>query len=299
MDRLGDASYRGGGLNPPRTNTAFRIALRLCAIATGLTFRTQALAHGTSHELIEAATRAIAEKPDDAAPYLRRAQFHLEHGDSAACLLDLAEAERRQTQDLGAGLIRGRALAAGGRFAEAKVTLDVFLAAHPDHAAALMQRARALGALERKAEAAEDFVRAMSLTPQPEPDHVFELADFLCRANREADALAAIDLGLKATPGVPSLIERAVKIEIARGNFDGALRRTGDAIEMAKVKEPLMARRAALLAQAGRIAESVAAWRELHARLAALPQVERGSHAMSSLAVRTQHALAALTETQP
>ena len=158
MDRLGDASYRGGGLNPPRTNTAFRIALRLCAIATGLTFRTQALAHGTSHELIEAATRAIAEKPDDAAPYLRRAQFHLEHGDSAACLLDLAEAERRQTQDLGAGLIRGRALAAGGRFAEAKVTLDVFLAAHPDHAAALMQRARALGALERKAEAAEDFV---------------------------------------------------------------------------------------------------------------------------------------------
>ena len=299
MDRRGDASYRHGGLNPPKTNTAFRIALRLCVVATGLLLGTRALAHGTSHERIEAATRAIAEKPDDGAPYLRRAQLHLEHGDCEACLLDLAEAERRQTQDIGAGLLRGRALAAGGRFAEAKVTLDVFLAAHPEHAVALMQRARALGALERKAEAAEDFVRAMSLTPQPEPDQVFELADFLCRANREADALVAIDRALKATPGVPSLVERAVKIEIARGNFDGALRRTAEAIEMVKVKEPLMARRASLLAQAGRIAESVAAWRELHARLAAMPQVERGSHAMASLAVRTRHALAALSGAQP
>ena len=258
-----------------------------------------ALAHGTAHELIEAASRAITEKPDAAAPYLRRAALHLEHGDCHACLLDVAEAERRQTLDIGAGLLRGRALAAGGRFAEAKVTLDVFLSAHPDHAAALMARARALGALERKTEAADDFVRAMALTPQPEPDHVFELADFLCRANREADALAAIDRALKATPGVPSLVERAVKIEITRGNFDGALRRIGEAMESVKVKEPLMARRAALFAQAGRIADSIGAWRELQVRLAAMPQAERDSHAMSSLAVRTRHALAALTGAQP
>ena len=258
-----------------------------------------AFAHGTAHELIETATRAIAEKPDDAAPYLRRAALHLEHGDCNACLLDVAEAERRQTQDIGAGLLRGRALAARGRFAEAKAVLDIFLAAHPDHAAALMQRARALGALERKAEAAEDFMRAMALTPQPEPDHVFELADFLCRANREADALAAIDRALKATPGVPSLVERAVKIETGLGNFDGAVRRIGEAMQAAKVKEPLMARRAGLLAQAGRIAESVAAWRELQARFAAMPQAARDSHAMSTLAVRAHHALAALTGARP
>jgi tetratricopeptide (TPR) repeat protein len=258
-----------------------------------------ALAHGTSHELIEAASLAIAEKPEDAARYLRRAQLHLEHGDCNACLLDLADAERRQTEDLGAGLLRGRALAAGGRFAEAKVTLDIFLAAHPDHAAALMQRARALGALERNAEAAEDFVRAMALTPHPEPDHVFELADLLCRAGRHADALAAIDRALKATPGVPSLVERAVKIETACGNFDGAVRRIADAMQSVDVKEPLMARRATLLAQAGRIAESVAAWRELQLRIAAMPEAARDSHAMSSLALRTRHALAALSEAQP
>ena len=258
-----------------------------------------ALAHGTGHERIETATRAIAEQPEDAAPYLRRAALHLEHGDCNACLLDVAEAERRQTQDIGAGLLRGRALAAGGRFAEAKAVLDDFLATHPAHAAALMQRARAFGALERKTEAADDFVRAMALTPQPEPDHVFELADFLCRANREADALAAIDRALKATPGVPSLVERAVKIEITRGNFDGALRRIGEAMESVMVKEPLMARRASLLAQAGRIADSIVAWRELQGRLAAMPEAQRGSHAMSSLAVRTRHALAALSGAQP
>lgn len=259
----------------------------------------EVLAHGTSHELIEAATRAIAEKPGDAALYLRRATLHLEHGDLKDCLSDVDEAERRQTQDLGAALVRARALAAGGRFEEAKSALDRFINTRPEHATALMERARVLGALEQKYEAADDFVRAMSHVPQPEPDHVFELVSFLCRAGREADALAAIDKALKATPGLASLIERAVRIETALGNYDGALRRIGGAMQTVKVKEPLMARRAGLLAQAGRISESIAVWRELQMRLAAMPESERGSHAMSSLAVRTRQALAALSGAQP
>ena len=90
-----------------------------------------------------------------------------------------------------------------------------------------------------------------------------------------------------------------MRIETGLGNYDGALRRIGDAMQTAKVKEPLMARRAGLLAQAGRISESIAAWRELQARVAAMPEAERGSHAMSSLAVRTRQALAALSSAQP
>lgn len=299
MDNDGETPYRGSGLNPRRTRTLFHVASLLCAAIVSLLPGASALAHGTSHERIEAATRALAEKPGDAALYLQRANLHLEHGDLKACLLDVDEAERRQAQDIGAGLLRARAFAACGRFADAKAVLDVFLKTHPDHAAALMQRARALGALERNAEAADDFVRAMSLMSQPEPDHVFEVADLLCRAGRAPEALAAIDRALKATPGVPSFVERAVKIETVLGNYEGALRRIGEAMQGAQVKEPLMARRAALLAQAGRIADSIAAWRELQARLAAMPPAERDSHAMSTLAVRIRRALAALSGAQP
>ena len=261
--------------------------------------RAEIFAHGTSHEMIESVSREIASRPDDAPPYLRRANLHLEHGDWRACLIDADEAERRQMQDLGADFVRARAQAAGGFFAEAMVSLDKFLSAHPQHAVAIMERARVFGALGKKAEAAEEFVRAMSHVSQPEPDQVFELAALLCAAGREADALAAIDRALKMTPGVPSLLECGVKIEMGLGNFDGALRRIAEAISVATIREPLMARRAAVLAQAGRIAESLEAWRELQARIAALPAAQRESHAMSSLSERARHAIGALTALHP
>ncbi len=256
-------------------------------------------AHGTSHEVIEAVSREITARPDEASLYLRRAFLHLEHGDWHACLLDTDEAERRQTADLGVGVIRGRALAAGGQFVEAKAVLDAFVVAHPAHAAGLMERARVRGALGQKAEAADDFVRAMAHTPQPEPDHVFELAGFLCRAGREPDAVAAIDSALTTAPAQPALVERAVQIEAELGHFDAALRRLDGAMRVVKMKEPLLAKRAALLAQAGRIRESMAAWRELQARVASLPEAERDSHAMSALAEQTRHALAALGNFRP
>lgn len=273
----------------PRRFHRFRRAAFLLALLPGILH-----GHGTSHELIEAASRQIAAQPDNAALYLRRAALHLEHGDWLACLRDADEAERRQTDDLGVGLLRGRALAASGQYAEAKVVLDSFVAEHPTHAAGWMERARVRGALGMKAEAADDFTRGLSLVPQPEPDHVFELAAFLCRAGREEKAIATLDAALRSTPGQPALLERAVQIETGLGHFDAALRRLDRAIGSAAVKEPLMARRAAVLAQAGRIRESASAWRELHASLAALPPAERGSHAMSVLARQTRDALTAL-----
>ena len=291
--------YRENVLIAHKTNHRRVIVSLLCATAVAALHRPEVFAHGTSHELIEAATREIASRPDDAPLYLRRANLHLEHGDWCACLLDVDEAERRQTQDLGAALVRARAQAAGGFFTDANASLDKFLAVHPAHAAAIIQRARVFGALGKKAEAAEEFVRAMSHVSQPEPDQVFELAALLCAAGREADAVAAIDRALKMTPGVPSLVECGVKIEMGLGHFDAALRRIEEAIRATRIKEPLMARRAAVLAQAGRIGESLAAWRELHARLAVLPAAERDSHAMSALSQRTRHAIGALTALHP
>lgn len=291
--------YRENVLIPRKTNSRRVLVFLLCAAVQALLQRAETFAHGTSHEMIDSATRAISSCPGDASLYLRRAVLHLEHGDWRACLLDVDEVERLQTREVDAGFVRARALAAGGNFPEAMAVLDKFLAAHPAHAAALMERARLFGALGRRAEAAEEFTRAMSHVPQPEPDQVFELAALLCTAGREADALRAIDRALEATPGVPSLVECGVKIEMGLGHFDAALRRIEEAIRAAGVKEPLMARRASVLAQAGRTGESVAAWRELQARLAALPAAECGSHAMSSLLERTRHAIGALTSLHP
>ncbi len=279
--------------------TPFRIVAPLLVAAIVALLPAVLHAHGTSHELIDAVTREIAARPDDAALYLRRAFLHLEHGDWHACLLDADEAERRQKEDIGVGLMRGRALAAGGRYAEAKVVLDGFVASHPGHPNALMERARVQAALGQPADAANDFVLAISHVARPEPDQVFELADFLQRAGRPNDALAAINTALKLTPGLPALLERAVQIEMECGRPDAALRRVDEAIRAAKIKEPLLAKRAALLARAGRIQDSTAAWKELQARIAAMPALERASHAMSRLLEQSRHAVESLASLPP
>ncbi len=291
--------YGACAVIPLKTRQRCRIGLFLCVTLAFELHRSEVLAHGTSHELIESASRKIALRPEDASLYLRRAVLHLDHGDWLACLLDVDEAELRQVRDTGAGLVRARALSVGSRFEEAKAVLEKFLAAHPDHAPAMMEHARVLRALGRKEDAAKEFGRAMSRVPQPEPDQVFELAALLCAVGREAEALAAIDRAMKATPGVPSFVECAVKIEMDARNFDGALRRLDEAIRAVRIKEPLMGRRAAVLAQAGRFPESISAWRELQARLSALPDAERGSHSMASLLERTRHAIGALTSLHP
>lgn len=299
LDKALHGPYLVRSVNPPKTGYRHGGVLGLCATVVSLMLDASAFAHGTSHELIEAASREIAARPDDASLYLRRAFFYLEHGDWNACLLDVNAAERLQPQDPGAGLLRGRALAAGGRFGEAKAVLDGLLASHPDNAAALMQRARVLAALGQKAEAADEFARAMSHMPQPEPDHVFELVFFLCNAGRETDALAAIDKALVRMRGLQSLVDRAAEIEMKLGRHDAALHRLDDAIQTARIKEPLLAKRATLLARAGRTRDSIDEWKALQERILAMPPLERGSLAMSRLLEQARHASGALANRLP
>ena len=77
-------------------------------------------------------------------------------------------------------------------------------------------------------------------------------------------------------------------------NFEAALRRVEEARQGAPRPEPWMARRATVLAQAGRIEESRAAWKALAKHLESLPDQERTSHAMSRLAEEARQALAKL-----
>jgi hypothetical protein len=60
-----------------------------------------------------------------------------------------------------------------------------------------------------------------------------------------------------------------------------------------------MARRASILAQAGLLEDSRAAWTQLRDHLLALPNLERGSHSMSMLLEQAQQALESLEHTTP
>jgi hypothetical protein len=94
---------------------------------------------------------------------------------------------------------------------------------------------------------------------------------------------------------IPALVLRALDLEIASKNFDAALRLIEECRQTAPRPEPWMARRAAVLAQAGRLEESRAAWTGLAEHLDSLPEQERTSYGMTKLRDEARHALGSAT----
>lgn len=252
---------------------------RLIAIYLGLAV-VMAHAHEAEEETIARVTAKIRLHPDSGELYVHRATLHLERRDWQACLIDLERGERLHQRDL--SLLQARALVIGKHLAHAVAVLQP-LSSDP---AALMVRARAQAALTNARAAADDFECAIRLMPQPEPDHFIECAELLCRANRRNEALAL----LNRAPQTPVIVERAMKLETP----GDALKRLNALIVASAIKEPLLAKKAVLLAQCGRETESVAVWQMITQRIAAMPEQARGSHAMSKLMIQTQQALAAL-----
>jgi hypothetical protein len=82
-------------------------------------------------------------------------------------------------------------------------------------------------------------------------------------------------------------------LQLAAKDYDGALSRIDTMQKSAPRPEPWMAKRAELLADAGRVEESRAAWQALLTHLSTLPNLERGSHSMSILSEKAHLALAA------
>lgn len=248
-------------------------------------------AHGTHGQLIEVVNRKLESSPTDANLWYQRGFLNLEHEDAAQAIEDLEKAERLAPGKLPTFWLKGRALELSGKFPEARAALDVHLLRCPDHAAGYASRARVLVKLGARDEALADYRTALVKSPDAEPDLVHEAAVALNVSGHCDEALQVLDAGLKRLGQIPSLTLEALEIEVKAGRYDSALARVETLQKSAPRAEPWMAKRAELLGQAGRLEESRAAWQALVAHLANLPNLERGSHAMSLLAEQACHAL--------
>ena len=81
-----------------------------------------------------------------------------------------------------------------------------------------------------------------------------------------ADLQEILGQGIAKLGMIPSLALRAMDLEIATGQFESALSRIGVLQKTAPRPEPWMAKRAAVLTQAGQLAEARVAWEALLAR---------------------------------
>lgn len=278
------------------TNSLILSSVSACLVAGWLASGV-ALAHGDIHERIESLSKQIAASPQNARLHAQRAELCRQHEDWQGALAD-CDLAKRLDPSLELDLLRSRTLLESGQAAMALPLLDGFLGRHPQHPQALACRARAETKLGQHLAAIADFREALKLTPIPEPDLVLECGDALVAQKCEKEAVQVLAVGIDKLGPIPSLVIRAMTLEIATKDFEAALTRVETMQQSAPRPEPWMAKRAAILALAGRIQDSRAAWQRLLEHLAALPNLERGSHAMSKLAAEAKQALTAL-DSQP
>ena len=253
-------------------------------------------AHGTHGQLMEVVNRKLESAPTDANLWYQRGFLNLEHEDAAQAIEDLEKAESLAPGKLHTLYLKGQALQLSGKLPDARATLDTHLLRFPDHAPGYISRARVLVKLGAQEEALSDYRTALAKSPNAEPDLVHEAAATLETNGHRDEALQVLDAGLKRLGQIPSLTLKALEIEVKAGRYDSALARVEALQKSAPRAEPWMAKRAELLGQAGRLEESHAAWKLLVVHLANLPNLERGSHAMSLLAEHARLALRSATK---
>ena len=268
----------------------FRIALAAVAFAAA----TGAHGHGALQQQIDNATAALTRDPANVELYLRRGELHRVHEDPDAALADFDRAAALAPAEDAIDFLRGRALQEAGRAAAAKIALDRFLARHPNHADALIVRARAMRALAAHGAAVSDFSRAIEWMPRPDPDIYLERARVELARNDPDRALAGIDAGIGRIGDIASLQTFALDIELQQGRVDAALARLDRIARQSQRRETWLARRGEILAQAGRTQEARAAYESALGALGALPARARWTPAMVGLEVRVRSALIAL-----
>lgn len=251
--------------------------------------------HGSHDDRVKYLTEVVEDDPADVTARHELARACLEHGDweSALAELDRADAMIPSGSSVDFSVTRARALVTGGRNDEARRVLDSFLEKSPDHAAALLERARVMDLLGNPALCLADYRKALEVTVNPEPDLFIEVADQLAKQNLTAEAIRVMSKSIESKGQVPSLVLKAMDLEMTAGLYDDALKRIDTMAALMPRPEPWMAKRADILARAGRLDESKREWQALFDHIQALPDAERRSAAMTNLAAEAREKLSA------
>jgi tetratricopeptide (TPR) repeat protein len=257
-------------------------------------------AHGDLDLQIREVSERI-EKDPTAVLYLKRGELEREHCEYERALADYEKAEELDPGMDALFLCRGKALLEAGRPKPAREALDRFLNAKADHGDGYLTRARVLVALNEFALASDDFSRSIEHTKEPRPEHFLERALADEQAGDPDAAIAGLDEGMKRLGMIATLQEAAIAMEVKRRRFDSAVERVDALIAQAHRKESWQARKAEILAKAGRTDEARQAYRESLASIEALPPRLRSLQPMQDLeqAVRAAIAGRPATENSP
>jgi tetratricopeptide (TPR) repeat protein len=220
-------------------------------------------------------TRQIEQEPDRALLYFRRAELHRLHENWTGAREDLARAAARDPKLEVVDLALGRACNQSGEPAKAKEALDRFLARNPDHAEALIERARARARLGDPVGAVDDYTSAIGRMDEPWALNYLERSEVLRSSGRLEDAIRGLEEGIrKIGPALPIQLA-LLDLELEAGRVDAALARLAAVTATSDRKDLWLVRRGEILRQASRRAEAHRAFGEAVAAIEGLPVSRR------------------------
>lgn len=267
----------------------------VCAMLAWVGLATPASAHPAIERQIQDLTGQIETAPNDANLYLRRGELHRIHRDWEQAEADYETSLRLDPHLAIAKYCLGRMKLEAGDSASAKAFLDKYLEQRPTDPEALAARARASTALGQYLAAAGDFTGAIDHSPgdSPRPEYFLERARALEAAGPDHidEALTGLDSGVDRLGEVITLQLYAVDLELARRNYDGALRRL-DRISAGSVRqEPWLVRKATILEAAGRTEDARVAYQQTLTSIDELPSSRRNNKAVTRLENEAREAL--------
>ncbi len=234
---------------------------------------------------IQEVTKQLEKEPNNAELYLKRGELWRAHADWEAAYADYERAAALAPDLAVIDLARGRLFLDFGWPLSARAVLDRFLSRQPGHVEGLILRARARTRLNLRLAAAQDYTRAIDLSPEPGPDLFIERAQVFAAEGREylPAALQGLDEGIRKLGPLVTLQLFAIDMELKQKNVDGALARLDQVAGKSPRKETWLARRGEILQQAGRPEEARQAFQAALASFQTLPPTRRNVPAMLEL----------------
>jgi tetratricopeptide (TPR) repeat protein len=295
----------------PRAGTAWRPevqwpsgALRWLVLVAVLIFAVSqpqaAWAHGDLHLRILALSQQIEAATNNPAQlYLERGELQREHGEWNVASADYDRAAQLDPKLPGVDFCRAKLLADRGQLEAARAMFDQALQRTPGDGDCFIGRARVLVRLSLRQAAIADYWRGLDRLREPQPEYVVELAQALATEGQVAEALRALDAGIKKLGPIVPLQGYAVDLELGRKESDAALARIETILARALRKESWFARRGDILLEAGRITEARKAYELALAAVNRLPGRLQQGPAMVKLRGHVTAALAGLTNAPP
>jgi Flp pilus assembly protein TadD len=270
-----------------------RLAHSLIGVALALAcmMPVSASAHGAYHDVVVEVTKALETTPNDAALHFRLACAHQEHGEWTAAMEELEIVERLAPEKFETAYVQGQALATGGRLKPAKDVLNDFLREQPEHVGAHEQRARVLVKLGEPKPAVTDYVFVLVHLKMPKAELILETVEAMRAAEMNDEASALLRKHAMREGADPEIVAKLLEQAEASPEPDDALALMSQLERQAVQPEVWMARRARLLAKAGRDADALAAWKTLYTRISSLPSLQRGSAPLATLFSEAHQAL--------